>query len=124
MFSLSTATLVAYVLSVGLPLLSSLLSRQHWPSELTGILTLLLSGLTGFGTEWAHAGSGFRWQAAASVALTSFVIAILSRYGIWRDTHLDAKLLLAGSPKDWNEKYPPIPNPPVDAPHPRPTPTG
>lgn len=112
MFTLSAATVVAYVVSIGLPLISSLLSRQHWPSEVTGVLTLLLSTLTGLGTEWAHAGSGFRWQAAASVALTSFIIAILSRYGLWKDTSVDTKALLVGSPKVPNlETHRPSPFP-------------
>lgn len=101
MFALNLATTLALVVSVVLPLVSSLLTKPEVPAELRGVLTLLLSAVTGFVTEWAHAAASadvsFRWQAAAGTAAVSFVIAILSRYGLWKGTATDAKALAVGS---------------------------
>jgi hypothetical protein len=96
---LDLAGALSLAVSVVIPLLSSLLSRAHWPAEVSGLLTLLLSGATGFLTEWGRAGAGFNWHAAAAAAVVSFVIAVLSRYGLWKDTATDAALLNIGSVK-------------------------
>jgi len=101
MFAVNLATALALVVSVVLPLVSSLLTKESMPAEVRGILTLLLATVTGFVTEWAHAAASsdvsFRWQAAAGTAAVSFVIAVLSRYGLWRGTATDAKALAVGS---------------------------
>jgi uncharacterized membrane-anchored protein len=101
MVTVNLATTLALLVSVVIPLLSSLFTKASMPAEVRGILTLLLSAVTGFVTEWAHAASSndvsFHWQTAAGTAAVSFVIAILSRYGLWRGTATDAKALAVGS---------------------------
>lgn len=100
-FAVNLATALALIVSVLLPLASSLLTKQSMPAEVRGILTLLLATVTGFVTEWAHAAASsdvsFRWQAAAGTAAVSFVIAVLARYGLWKGTVTDAKALAVGS---------------------------
>lgn len=99
MFHLSTAIVVALIISTVIPLASSLLTTVRMPPEVAGLVTLLLSTVTGFFAEWQHSGSGFRWQAAAGTALLSFVVAAVARARIWIGSRTDAKLLAVGSSK-------------------------
>lgn len=94
---LPTATIVGIVASVVIPGLSSLLAKAHWPSEVVGALTLLLSTADGFLSEWAKDGAGFAWKAAAGTAALSYLVALAARLGIFKGTALDAKLLAVGS---------------------------
>lgn len=93
LLNLDAAQIVALVVSVVIPLCSSLLARAHWPAELVGVLTLVISAGNGFAAQWAAAGSGFDWRPALGLAVGSFIVAVLSRYGLWRGTATDAKLL-------------------------------
>jgi hypothetical protein len=93
----NTTTILALVISIVLPLLSSLLSKPHWPAEIAGIITLALSTATGFLTEWANAGGDYHWQTALETTLVSFGIAVLGRTGLWRNTVLDSLLLSVGA---------------------------
>lgn len=90
---LDAAHLAALIVSVIIPLVSSLLARAHWPSEVVGLLTLVVSTVNGFAAQWADAGSGFDWKPALGTAVASFVVAVLSRYGLWRGTQTDARAL-------------------------------
>lgn len=95
---LNTATIISLIVSVIIPLLSSLLGRAHWPSEVLGILTLVLATVNGFFTEW-QASDRFDWRHALLLAVGSFVVAVLSRYGLWKGTRTDAKVLAFPAPK-------------------------
>jgi len=90
---LNTATIISLIVSVLIPLLSSLLGRAHWPSEVLGILTLVLATANGFFTEWSQTTGGFDWKHALLLSVGSFILAVLSRYGLWKDTRTDAKIL-------------------------------
>lgn len=97
---LTTAGVISLIVSVVIPLLSSLLAKAHWPGEVVGILTLLIAAANGFFTEWAQAGSGFNWRHALLLAVASFVVAVLSRYGLWKGTVTDGKALAFPSKAD------------------------
>lgn len=100
LFHPDTSIIISLIISVVLPLLSSLLSKAHWPAEVAGIITLALSTANGFFTEWAQSSSGpgtFDWRDALGLALSSFIIAALGRLVLWRNTEIDAKLLAIGS---------------------------
>lgn len=96
---LDTATILAIALSWLIPLLSSLLARAHWPGEVVGILTLLISAANGFLSEWARDTVSYNWRHGLLVAVASFVVAVLGRYGLWRNTATDAKVLAFPAPK-------------------------
>ena len=99
MIHLDTATIIALAIALVIPAVSSLLSKVHWPKEVVGLITLALSALNGFLTEWAKSPSNFDWKSGLLLTVASFAIAIASRYGILKDTKLDAKLLSVGSQK-------------------------
>jgi hypothetical protein len=98
-FDPSTAMIVGLIVSVVIPLLSALLTRAHWPTEVVGLLTVLLATANGFFTEWANAGDRFRWQVALSTAIVSYVLAVAAHYGIWKGTSTEARALAAPAAK-------------------------
>ena len=95
LFHPSTAVILALILSVFIPLVSSLLSRTHWPSEVTGILTLTIATANGFFTEWAQSSDSghYDWKTALGIAIYSFVIAVVGRLALWKGTQTDATIL-------------------------------
>ena len=100
LLTLDGTTIIGLILSLFIPLLTSLLAKAHWPTEIQSIITIALGTATGFFTEWADAGTTFDWKTALGLSLGSLLIAIAARYGFWRETPLDAKLLSVGSKPD------------------------
>lgn len=98
--NLSVATFLMIATSVVIPLCSALLSRANWPQEVTGILTLLLSAVSGFVTEAAVDPDHYSWGNGLVRAAIVFILAILSHYGLWKDTTTQRKLLEVGAKKD------------------------
>lgn len=93
-----TATIIALLVGVVIPHLSSIASNTKYiPTWAGGYVTLVLSGLSGFLAEWQQAGSNFRWQDAALTSLVTFVMAALSRLVVHRDTPPETELLKIGS---------------------------
>jgi len=94
-FALNTATILALIVSVVIPLIAALLSKARWPQEVTGIITAALATANGFFTEWANStgANHYNWQAALGIAIGSFFLAIAAHYGVWKDTATTAKLL-------------------------------
>lgn len=100
-FHPSSAVILTILISMVLPLVSSLITRLHWPSEVQGAITVALATLTGFLMAWkaaADAGHDFAWRTAAGYAIGSYLIAALARLQLWAGTHTDARLLAIGSP--------------------------
>lgn len=93
---LSVAQVVSLVVSFGIPAVSALLARVHWPAWLVGLLSLTLAAVNGFGTEWAQAGASFQWKTAVGGAIFSYALALLGHYGIVKGD-LYGKLLSLGS---------------------------
>jgi len=93
----NTAVIISLVVSVVIPLFSSLLSRTHWPSEVTGLLTVALATANGFFTQWSQTTDEFQWKSALLLSLGSFLVAVAKRVALWRGTQTDAKLLAVGS---------------------------
>ena len=88
------------VVSVVLPLVSSLLVKVEWVTkhpEIGGIVTLLLSAVTGLLTEALKAGDGFAWKPAIYAAAVAFVFAAIGRARLWVGSTADRKALNVGS---------------------------
>ena len=100
LLALDGTTIIGLVLSILIPLLTSLLAKAHWPTEIQSLITIVLATATGFLTEWIDAGSTFDWKTALGLSLGSMLVAIAARYGFWRETPLDAKLLSVGGKTD------------------------
>lgn len=88
-----TATAVSLIVSVVIPLAAAGLKWRSLPPALVGVLTLVLSVANGFFTEWAAAGSAFRWQPALNLALSSLIVAVVAHRGQWKGTAIEARLL-------------------------------
>lgn len=94
LFALDTATALAFAVSVLIPAVSALLARPRWPAGVVGLTTLALTTLNGFLTEWADSpdASHYHWQQAAGIAFTSYIIAALAHFQLWKGTATEAKL--------------------------------
>lgn len=94
-----TAQTLAVVLSFVIPALSALLARGKVPANVAGVLTLLISAIGGFATEWADSSNSthYDWKTAAGVAAFSYAVAVLSHFGLWKGTETHNALLAAGN---------------------------
>jgi hypothetical protein len=102
MIHLTAAEGASLAASVLIPLLSAVLYRQRSAHRgmLFGLLTLALSAVNGFLTEWAAAGtSHFDWQDGVWRAALAYGLAVAAHYGYVKDTPTEARLIAAGSPK-------------------------
>lgn len=99
LFHWDTATSLAVVLSFVIPALSALLAKGKVPQNVAGALTLLIAALNGFFTEWADSSgpTHFDWKTAAGIAAFSFLVAVASHYGLWKDTKIQNDLLAVGN---------------------------
>lgn len=92
------ALLISLLTSTLIPAVSSLVSRQHWPTEITALITVILAAVSGFAAQAASAGD-FHLNTALLYSLLTYVIAAVARSQFWRGTTTDAKLLAVGSKK-------------------------
>lgn len=101
LFHWDTATSLSVVLSFVIPALSALAARGKIPANVAGLITMLISALNGFFTEWAESSgpTHFDWKTAAGIALFSYLVAVASHYGLWRGTETQAHLLAVGNQK-------------------------
>lgn len=97
-------TLVLVLLSIVIPHVSSLISKRHWDTYWTGVITLVLSTVNGLVIEFfKEVNDHYSWKQAASMALTSWFVAFMTRFGILRGTQKDARLVAAGSDSNRNQ---------------------
>lgn len=94
-----TAVAVVFIAGYFLPFITSLVSKQHWSGATMGLVTTILSAITGFFGEWASSPDieHFDWRSALALALGALATSLLSRYLVLIHTELDAKLLAIGS---------------------------
>lgn len=77
------------LVSLFLPLLSSLLAKSTWPAHVVGLATLVLTAAAGLVAEWLKAGDDYDWRHGAGLAVWSLVFALIGRVMLWRDTEAD-----------------------------------
>lgn len=97
LFGLPPAVLIGLIASVFIPALSSLVVREHWDKFWAGIITLTLSTADGFFSTWAANTVTFHWKAAIGATFFSWIVALMSRIGLLKNTGVDDKLVAAGS---------------------------
>lgn len=90
------ATLLSFLTGYAIPYVSALVSKTNgwW----TGFVTLALSTISGFLSEWAAAGDKFDWKAAALTSIVTAAIAWGSHSKWLRGTVIEAKLLQFPAP--------------------------
>lgn len=81
---------IGWLIANVVPYLSALVTRA--PNWIAGFLTLLLSAVDGFLSQWAAAGNNFDWKAALGSTLVAWVIAILHHSKILQSTDTEAAL--------------------------------
>lgn len=102
----NTVTVISLILGVVIPHVTALLSDTKLiPAVLGGYLTIVLSVLVGFLTDWIHNPSNFAWKVAVINSGVALLFAIITHFGVLKNTPVQAKLLLVGSSR------PPSPHP-------------
>lgn len=99
LFHVDTASMLAIFLSVIIPFISSLVSKSHWDSFWTGVVTMVIAAANGFVTTWADSPTPnhYDWYNALGISLGSLVVAFLTRQVALQGTRMDAKLVAVGS---------------------------
>lgn len=94
-----TAVAVVFIAGYFLPFLTALVAKQHWSGATMGLVTTVLSAITGFFGEWASSPDieQWDWRAGLVLSLGALATAMLSRVLVLKGTPLDAKLLAIGS---------------------------
>lgn len=83
----SLITWLGFAVSVVLPIIVALVTKQTANPGLKAVVLLALSAVTGFGSSWLDAlngGTSFSMGTATVSALLSFAIGVLSHFGILR----------------------------------------
>jgi hypothetical protein len=95
---LTTATILALLISVIIPHLTSLVSNTKIvPVWAGGYVTLFLAAVTGFCSEWAQSPNDYNWRQGLATAIGAFVVAVVSRVGVLKNTPTDTKLIDLGA---------------------------
>lgn len=85
----SVSGLLSLVLTLALPLLVGLLTKQSWSAGFKAVLLLAFSAVKAFVEAWldaANSGVDFLWTAVAISIVTNFMIAVVVHFGLWKPT--------------------------------------
>ena len=91
---LSLATVFSAFVGVGIPALVGLVTKEVTSSGAKAVLLALLTGVSGFLSEWLvalNSNRNFDWQTGAFTWLVTFVVAVASHYGLLKPTGVSAK---------------------------------
>ena len=101
LFHPDTALILSITLSVFIPLLSAAIRWRKLPADLVGVLTLVISAINGFVTEWAESSdvNHYDWRTALGIMLYSLIFAVAAHYGFWKNTSITNNLLVLGTKK-------------------------
>jgi len=89
------ATLLSFLSGYAIPYVSALVSKTN--SWWTGLVTIVLSTLSGFLSEWAAVGDKFDWKAAALTSIVTAAIAWGSHSKWLKGTAIETLLLKFGT---------------------------
>ena len=90
---MTNEAIVLTLIGLILPLLSALLTRAHWPNEIAGLCTLVLSAVEGIVAEATHGGADFQWGDALTKGGIALAAAVVGRLILWANSSTDAQLL-------------------------------
>lgn len=94
--TISTATVISLAVSLVIPAVSALVSKNR---AIAGFVTPLLAAANGFLTELGSVPDlgRYDWKAGLGTAIISYLLAVAGHYGIWKGTSTEQTLLAAGS---------------------------
>ncbi|HEU5046086.1 MAG TPA: hypothetical protein VFT75_18345 [Nocardioidaceae bacterium] len=105
----SAAAVVSFIISAVIPLLTSVVVKQHWPRDVKGIITLFLTALTSFLTQLVESlndHTRFDWKVVVLTCIGNLVIALGTYFGWWKRGTVQAKLYAFPS-RGWARAKPP-----------------
>lgn len=89
--SLDKAYWIGLLISVVLPVLVGLVTKQVTHAGFKAVLLLALSTLNGFLVEYANPGPGYDFGTAVILTLVAFAVGVLSHFGLWKPTGVSGK---------------------------------
>jgi hypothetical protein len=91
--TITTAELVTVLVGVLLPIIVGLVTRAKTGSDIKAMLLAALSVLSGVANGFLNnpPGTTWDWQHAVLLAVTTWVIAVATHYGLWKPTGISAK---------------------------------
>jgi hypothetical protein len=84
----SAVQIVSVLVGTLIPILTALVTRSTASSGVKAVVSLGLSAVTGFGTEFINAGDAFYWQGALLTTIVTFVTSVATYYGLWKPTNV------------------------------------
>jgi len=93
--TLTWTTLVSLVVGVVAPILVALVNKGH-EVKAKAIELAAISAATGVLNEWLVSSGSFHWGQALVNAMTTFVIAVASIFGLWEPTGVSDKARASG----------------------------
>ncbi|MFD9444937.1 hypothetical protein [Streptomyces sp. NPDC060001] len=100
--SLDKAYWIGLLISVVLPVLVGLVTKQVTHPGVKAVLLLALSTLNGFLVEFANPGPDYDFGTAVVLSMVAFAVGVLSHFGLWKPTGVSGKAqasLGGGSPR-------------------------
>lgn len=99
LFVPNLAGLLSLILNVVLPVVAALLMKQSWSTAVKGTVLLALSAVKAFVEAWIAAntaGQPFNLTGAVTSIAVVFGIAVLSYFGLLRNTSLQRAAITSG----------------------------
>lgn len=91
------------VVSLLLPLLVGLLTKQSWNSNLKAILLLAVAALSAGLTDVITAGSLEGWKLILEQTAINWLVAVATHFHVWRPTGVAAKVADIGVRDDYEK---------------------
>lgn len=95
-----TAGIVSVIVGTVIPLLTALVAKEHWARDLKGVITLVLSAVSGLLSQFLESlqtNNDFHWKAAVLSAAATFLWALATYFGIWKNGVVQTKLINSGN---------------------------
>lgn len=83
--------IVSVLVATIIPILTALVTKSTAAPGVKSVVTLGLSAIAGFGSEFikaSEAGATFYWQGALLTTIVTFVVAVATYYGLWKPTNV------------------------------------
>lgn len=84
--SITAFQAVNLIVGVLLPILVAVITKEITAPRIQALLLLVLSAVSGVLSSWLAAPSGFDWAQAIWAAVTTFIIAVATLFGLWKPT--------------------------------------
>lgn len=94
------AGIISFLIGFVIPLVTALVAKPRWSRATKGIITLVLSAITSFLSQWLQSLNShdpFNWKAVALTGIVTLFIAIGTYFGWWKGSPIQVNLHNSGN---------------------------